>query len=530
MSQANAVVEAGARLYRINPEHARDTVADEVTRFDSMNKARFEANSIVLDEIREEKTSLEEEKATELKEAGTTEQKAKAAYRSGKFSLGIANVLVIISSLLIYRSLAPSFYGQEFMAGLISFGGGLVISLCAELLLTFLGKALNKQQMNMFMIIVTLVLFSCALGAGVLFSKARALQFELNNYAQSESALNLDPAEPEGEELDVEKVKSRISKLNNQAMILIFLGLEWLSGMLMYFSFKKIRKYGPINTLSKKIKRLKAREAAIAKENAYLEKQTPENIRRNLMSGIARQENGGNKGLMVVSIVVLLGMLLFFVLWSEQAIGAERKPTTYLAALDLTGSTARDRLENEKAIINMIDGLGAGDTFQLLLITEATWASPEFVMDDEMPSRVGYFKEQIKRWKAKLIREFKAKIGKLPNSRPASSILDGMYLFGQLLSEQNAEKKVLVILSDLRSNSEELSVKEIIANPKKALIKVRDEGLIPDLKGVEVHVMGVSGSCMPVKQWRKLAGFWKSFFAASGCTLKRFSIERHSVN
>ena len=56
--------------------------------------------------------------------------------------------------------------------------------------------------------------------------------------------------------------------------------------------------------------------------------------------------------------------------------------------------------------------------------------------------------------------------------------------------------------------------------------KVAEEGLIPNLKGIEVWALGVTACGKDMKYWLSLKKFWESFFKKSGAVLQFFTMER----
>ncbi len=446
---------------------------------------------------------------------------AKVEHRWARVKICIALSIAMLSSIMLYWSLSPSFYGNELLAALLALGGGVVCFMAAEMLLEHLAHILNQRQLHIFIVVITLMTFSSAIGGGILFSKARAIQWRLN---QNASASVLDSP---SEDLNVDEAKKQIDKLNGRGMILLFIGLEWLAGLLAFNALTSLRKCTPMVSLSKTRDALSAQIVELKKRNSYLAALTKEGIKSRMMAEEQKAQQRGSPALLVCSIAIIVGMVIFFFLLSEDAFGKNNHQCTYyLVAFDVTGSTDHDRLQNQRAVLTIIDSLNPCDEIQIMLITQATFSNPEYMIRHTMPSKAGYFNEEVRRKKIEIINEFRKKAETLLKERPATSLIDGIYLFARLLNEQRGRRKVLVILSDMRQFAKEISEDMIAQSGEKIIAKLKAEGLIPDMKGIDIYVMGASTAGMSIEKWKKLERFWTSFFSQTGASLKCYDIGR----
>ena len=520
--------KVGAKLYRLYESQGRSFIGEEAQHLHCELQAEQSTNAeglrLLNDRIDVVNTNLEQEKENNK----VSEARVKSDYRRALFNLFIAVPMLIISSILIYLSLAPSFYGREMLAALIAFGGGLVIFVGAEMLLEYLKKYLTARQLNVFIILTTLLMFCFALGGAVQFAKARALSWELEQYAHSDSVLDAENHKlPEN--YDIEAAKQKIEQLNNRGMILLFLGLEWLAGLFFFRSTQSIRKHSPMISLMKRRDDLQNRTSQLATRNAHLNALTQESIGWQIMAGFKQAEGKGSPFLLTMVLAILLGSIIFFFLLSEDAFGKPPECTYYLVAYDVTGSTDHDRLENQRAIMQLIDALKPCDEIQIMLITQDTFSSPEYLLSHKMPNRTGYFNEEIKRKKIQIMREFKKRAEQVGNNRCATSLIDGIYMFAQMCREQRLSKKILVMFSDMRQFTREISEDMIVQRGDKILGQLKADDMIPDMRGIDIHVMGASTAGLSLQRWRKLERFWRKFFAASGGKLKSYSIGRDKV-
>jgi hypothetical protein len=515
--------EAGAKLVRMHDYRAMKYVDQLAEQMHTDMQGQLAANQEEINQLEEKKRAIENDLQIEKRKSGhISEERARNEHRRARWRYYLSIPLGALSGILIYDSLAPSFYGHEYFALAVAIGAAILLIVGAELLLDCLGRSLTHRQMNIFIILTTLLMFTSALGGAIFFHKSRALQRELQQ--QSEESLIGKTSE---DFLDADKIKQQIDKYNMHGMVLLFLGLEWLAGVFLWRSVKSKRRYEPMVSLMGKLDTTSAAIGEHKKENARFGDMTKEKISKGLTMGIQNGQKKGNLTLMIASIAIILGMILFFLLFAQNAFGESPNPRYFLVALDRTGSTEHDRLENERAVLSIIDSLKPSDAIQIMLVTEATFSNPEYVISGQMPSRAGYFNEELRRSKLHLMNEFRGMAEKLSNERPATSLLDGIWMFARMCRENRDREKVMVLLSDMRQFGKGIDENMITKDPDLTFSLVKSKGLIPDMKGVTVYVMGVSTAGMTVEKWRNLEMFWRKFFANGGAKLMSYDMGRH---
>ena len=106
----------------------------------------------------------------------------------------------------------------------------------------------------------------------------------------------------------------------------------------------------------------------------------------------------------------------------------------------------------------MVKGLKPGDVLRSMLITESSFSNPETLsVSLRMPAKVGYFQEDLRRAQSRAIAEFKRKMEEVGYERGGTSILDGIYLYANILQQQDPGlRKVLVLISDMCDNRYEI--------------------------------------------------------------------------
>jgi hypothetical protein len=304
-----------------------------------------------------------------------------------------------------------------------------------------------------------------------------------------------------------------------------------MTGIFFYLASRALSRFRPICKTAQGRDKMAEKRRRLISSKAFLEKVDSKGISTHLRNGIENERTKGSMPLMVVVLVIILGVIIGSILLAEDAFGGmfdstSKEPTYYLVGYDLTGSTEHDQRENERAVIKIINCLRPGDEFQVLNITQATFSNPEYMIHRKMPSRAGYFDEEVKRARVRLASEFRRKYEKICRKRPATSIIEGLCMFSQLLQERSGMRKKLILISDMLQFSKDITPVKIAAKGSKILEELKSEGLIPDMSSMDVYVMGASTAGLNAKTWIGVKGFWGRYFKEADACLKCYSIQR----
>jgi hypothetical protein len=223
---------------------------------------------------------------------------------------------------------------------------------------------------------------------------------------------------------------------------------------------------------------------------------------------------------------------LFFVFLSERVFGADLQCSSYsVVAKDVTGSRPeQEMLEDIKGTFRFIENRKPGDAGLITFITAATFTKPEpeYEVHFRMPAKdkIGYFGEELKKKKAEVIREFLEKSQKIPKKRPGTALIDGNFMYTKILKEQEAKSKNLIYYSDMRQCAQGINEEAIVKNGDQVVARLKADGLIPNMKGIDVWCMGVSTHGLNVVQYQKIENFWRSFFSAAQANLRCYDFGR----
>jgi hypothetical protein len=95
-----------------------------------------------------------------------------------------------------------------------------------------------------------------------------------------------------------------------------------------------------------------------------------------------------------------------------------------------------------------------------------------------------------------------------------------MKVSGEILGSEKRPTKVLVLLSDMiedsdMGNFERLQLDDSLT--RREIERQRKAGLLPDLRGVRVYVVGANA--VPMDRAAAIERFWRSYFSTCGATL-----------
>ena len=113
---------------------------------------------------------------------------------------------------------------------------------------------------------------------------------------------------------------------------------------------------------------------------------------------------------------------------------------------------------------------------------------------------------------------------------PRTELVGSLSTLSQIVSASEAERKVVLLFSDMLENSELSSFYQSGAlrkiNPEHELTKYQREGLLGDWGGADIYVMGAgtlpaeyANSYRSENRMRPIKAFWESYFTQSNSTL-----------
>jgi hypothetical protein len=143
------------------------------------------------------------------------------------------------------------------------------------------------------------------------------------------------------------------------------------------------------------------------------------------------------------------------------------------------------------------------------------------------PGDPGYFEERLAASRRALLQAWLRRTKALEARFSHTDVLGALVLASQIFQAQPKGRKILVIFSDMRENAGNLNLDERnFQNARLSFNRYAEGRGIPDLHGVEVHVLGADNAGKSMPYWTALRDFWTHYLAQAGANLKSYSVLR----
>jgi hypothetical protein len=237
--------------------------------------------------------------------------------------------------------------------------------------------------------------------------------------------------------------------------------------------------------------------------------------------------NGVKRGALQKIIVAALAL---GVLAHGQSPAADRTDLAIL--LDLSQSVATNgqgsKAEFEKnvaGVTNILSALPVGTKVTVIGITEDSFATPYVVFSAAMAKDEGYFKERLAKGHAALMHAWQERSARLAPSCASTDIMGALLVASEVFQGvPKGHRKMMIILSDMRQATHTVNLEHVsVVETSATMERVVDNGLLADLRDVDVYAEGVDGAGESVAYWQSLHDFWKTYFASARATLVRYS-------
>jgi len=203
-------------------------------------------------------------------------------------------------------------------------------------------------------------------------------------------------------------------------------------------------------------------------------------------------------------------------------------------ALHLTQSVAvkgtdqkQEFQKNVDAVTRLLANAPAGARITVLGITDRSFSQPSILLAAELSDDASYFGERFQAARSRLVIVFRKRASSLAPIAPKTDILGALLTASQLFQASSGCKHVLVVFSDMRSDTPALDLEHArFVSTSFAMKQAEKERLLPDLHGVEVYALGVDGAGKDMRYWQALRDFWAVYFKRTGAILKTYSVLR----
>ena len=206
----------------------------------------------------------------------------------------------------------------------------------------------------------------------------------------------------------------------------------------------------------------------------------------------------------------------------------------FVIAVDLTKSVAvkgpdgeSEFKKNLDSVTRLLMTLPAGTSITVIGITDRSFAQPLILLRAHVPDEPGYFGERLRSARTEIVRAWQTKTAHLTPKYEFTDILGALVLAGQIIDTDASSPRVLIIFSDMRHHTGDLNLETSAKfNVRAALVRTEQQGLSPNLRNVEVYVLGVDNAGKPTAYWGRLREYWLEYLAKAGCRVRSYSVLR----
>jgi hypothetical protein len=93
-------------------------------------------------------------------------------------------------------------------------------------------------------------------------------------------------------------------------------------------------------------------------------------------------------------------------------------------------------------------------------------------------------------------------------------------------SVPRANRKVLVIFSDMRHHTRDFDIESSPIAPNVDSLALRNKSFVAILDSVQVYALGADGAGESILYWQSLKEFWIGYFRNAGADLRSYSVPR----
>ena len=211
------------------------------------------------------------------------------------------------------------------------------------------------------------------------------------------------------------------------------------------------------------------------------------------------------------------------------------EPLNLVAAIDLTASVGgasgldhKTELERDVASVGkLLVTVPAGSRVTVIGITDRSFAQPYVLLSARVDDNEGYFKERIRNAHQQLLTAWQKRSESLVENFKQTDLLGALVMSSQVFIPKEGHRNVLMIFSDMRHETRGINFARLSLVPvQPTLDKVRRDGLLADLNGIDVYVLGVDAAGKSVGYWNSLRDFWLAYFGKAGARLRAYSMLR----
>lgn len=196
--------------------------------------------------------------------------------------------------------------------------------------------------------------------------------------------------------------------------------------------------------------------------------------------------------------------------------------------VDVTKSTPPAQARQYYRFVrNLIDRLEAQDRVTVLAITESSFSRPRILLEGSIPTDDRELKPRVLAARDSLAKQWSAIADSLVPRYEVSDVL-GAIEYASLLFKGVAGANWLIILSDYRNSTPGFNLEDMEAiEVESSLARLGSAGLIPNLRGVRVVVLGLHTEGKDMRYYESMEAFVRAYVGAAQAELVEIRADVH---
>jgi len=231
----------------------------------------------------------------------------------------------------------------------------------------------------------------------------------------------------------------------------------------------------------------------------------------------------------------LLALSVFMAMLAAGCGGESTPARVTMVLFDLSASTSAEAIRQQymKDFAKILDTAATGGVITADIIDDNPLAHSSFPINDSF-DRYDSLKEnkldyerRIHRQRDAVIKKAETIVRTKPSGRRGTSVLDGLQLAERVFSSFEADRKLLVIFSDMIEQSKRYNFAGENLTPariEQIIARERSSGRLPELHDVEVCVVGAGATGtggISTERLHAIREFWLRYFEAAGANLPK---------
>ncbi len=460
-----------------------------------------------------------------------------------------AGVMALAAATLVYFTLAP------FAAAAISLIVAVGLVIPTALGFHFFLTSLAQGNRVVFSVVCTL-LVAGLLAHGFLACVRSEIFKHLINH---EAPVSIEDDSSVTQKNRANDSERRVTALFDTALPLASFALEGFAGLAWYEALRRRKQIADVRARILAVSRVKAELESIRErlkeviEELTMRTELPHIFEKEFLCGMLHARGEGERRARAAAkaaeseesafqkkvarwVPIALLLVVLFVALATRAFGeseTEVQRVNLVMVLDLSesrkakGSDGKVEFEQDlHAAEKVLRQIPLGAAVTVLGVT-GNGLNPYLILKATVANNPGVFEENIAEARARLVEALRTKGKSLVPKSKNTALFGTFYVASEILVARLGDRKILLVLSDMQQDDDhEFDFEAMKRIPESLFDKAEREGLIPNLRNVEVYCIGVTAQNKSIQYWNSLRQFWTVYFKKAGADLKAFTISR----